>query len=65
MGKTNINGWKWFIWRPIIAGKASLEEIERYWSIGDLADCNEILDIQQEIEEFEMCKAKQKGKIRK
>jgi hypothetical protein len=43
------------LWRPIIEKIATLEEIERWWSIDDLLDAHEVLDIQQD---FECWKAK-------
>ncbi len=36
--------------RPIVEGKATLEEIETHWSIIDLLDVNEALDLQWEAE---------------
>jgi hypothetical protein len=39
-----------FIWRPIIERITTLEEIERWWSIDDLLDAHEALDIQQDFE---------------
>jgi len=41
----------WAIWRPIIAKKTTLEEIERHWSVDDLADCHDAMDIDQEMQE--------------
>lgn len=40
-----------FIWRPILAQITTLHEIDEYWTICDLADANEALDIKAEIEE--------------
>jgi hypothetical protein len=40
------------VWRVILAGAGRLEEIERHWSIDDLADANEALDVRDEAEEF-------------
>lgn len=40
------------ILRPVLARKASLEEIERYWSFNDLVKMHEIMDIQEEMQEF-------------
>jgi len=38
------------IWRPILAKITTLQEIEQHWSIDDLFDAHEALDIQQEAE---------------
>jgi hypothetical protein len=46
-GKITVD---WFIWRPIIAKVTTLREIEESWSIDDLLDAHEALDIQQEHE---------------
>lgn len=40
------------IWRPILAGIATLEEIERHWSFNDLLDAHEVLDIKEDVEEY-------------
>ena len=34
------------MWRVVIAHVATLHEIEEQWSINDLADANEALDLQ-------------------
>ena len=36
----------------VIARVASLHEIETYWSIGDLLDANDALDVKYEFEEI-------------
>jgi len=41
----------WDIWRIWLAGMASLEEIENKWSLCDLAEANEALDIKEEMED--------------
>ena len=46
-GPININ---WFYWRPIVERVATLHEVETHWSIDDLADANEALDIKAEAE---------------
>jgi hypothetical protein len=38
------------VWRVVLSGNATLTEIETMWSIDDLGDANEALDIQAEIE---------------
>jgi len=42
----------WRIWRIVTANIATLGEIQNYWSINDLADANEALDIKEEADEF-------------
>lgn len=34
-----------FLWRPVLARIATLEEIERSWSLVDLLDAHEVLDL--------------------
>ena len=49
----------------MLAKIVTLEEIERSWSINDLMDAHEALDIQQEAEEYaqrEVERKSQKGK---
>ncbi len=41
-----------FIWRPILAGIVTLQELDKHWDINDLADAHEALDIKSEIEEY-------------
>ena len=48
-GKTSV---EFTIWRPILAGISTLQEIETHWSIDDLADANEALDIKDEAEDY-------------
>lgn len=43
---------EWSVWRVIIEQVATLREIESYWSIDDLADANEALDIKHEAEAY-------------
>ena len=45
----------------ILAGKASLEEIETKWTLCDLADANEALDVKEEAEAFEARKAEEEA----
>ena len=51
VGETNINYYKW---RPIIAKVATLQEVDTYYSLCDLADVNEALDIKEDAEAFYM-----------
>ena len=39
-----------YLWRPVTARIATLQEIDTHWSIDDLADAHEALDIQAEAE---------------
>jgi hypothetical protein len=41
----------WYLWRPVVERIATLQEIETYWSIDDLADAHEALDIQYEAQQ--------------
>ncbi len=36
------------MWRPILAGKATLKEIETHYDIIDLLDLNELMNLQEE-----------------
>jgi len=45
-----------------LAKITTLEEIENHWSICDLADAHEALDIQQEADEFYRKQAERKNK---
>jgi len=38
------------VWRVVLSGKATLTEIETQWSLDDLMDANEALDVRAEIE---------------
>lgn len=48
----------WKIWRPIIAKKVTLKELEEYYSLLDLELLHEAMDIEAEINELSY---KQKG----
>lgn len=51
------------IWRPVLAQVATLHEILTYWTITELYDCHEALDIKTEAEEYYLEKNKpKKGK---
>ena len=41
-----------------MANIATLHEIETYWSIDDLADANEALDVQQDMIEAQLAEAR-------
>lgn len=38
------------VWRIVLDGVATLQEIETWWSIDDLADAHEALDVKAAIE---------------
>ena len=38
-------------WRPVMAQKATLEEIDRHWSMVDLAIAHQLLDVNEEADE--------------
>lgn len=42
----------WRIWRIVISKHATLQEIETHWSIDDLCDANEALDVKSDIEHY-------------
>ena len=46
----------------VVAKIASLEEIETHYTLMDLADANEALDIKAEMEEYEAEKARKDSK---
>jgi hypothetical protein len=46
------------LWRLVLEGVATLEEIERHWSINDLYDAHEALDIRAEQEEWARANAR-------
>lgn len=48
-GQLNIN---WFIWRPVIRKVATYTEIMKYWTIKDLMDCHEALDLQDAADQY-------------
>jgi len=52
------------LWRPVLSEPrlASYEEIERFWSVDDLFDAHEILDVIQAIKEIENKEVTKKGK---
>lgn len=40
----------WFLWRPVAAKYGTLTEVHEHWSIDDLFDAHEVLDVQAEAE---------------
>jgi hypothetical protein len=49
IGETNVD---WFIYRPIMAGKATLHEVKTILTMVDMLDLHEALDIEEEINSF-------------
>lgn len=48
-GPLNIN---WYVWRPVIRQIATYAEIMQHWTINDLADAHEALDLQDAADAF-------------
>jgi len=46
--------------RPVLAKKATLQEIENHWSLLDLMNINEAMDIEEEIEDYYSSRMKKK-----
>ena len=42
----------WFKWRPVVEEIATLSEIEEKWTLCDLADAHEALDVKLEAANF-------------
>lgn len=40
------------MWRLVLDGVATLHEIETHWSIADVLDANEALDVQADVSEW-------------
>lgn len=39
----------YFKWRPVLEQVATLQEISDHWTINDLADCHEALDLMDSV----------------
>jgi hypothetical protein len=50
------------IWRPVIARIATLSEIERDWSLMDLLDAHDALDVREELAREAEKRAREAGK---
>ena len=50
------------IWRPILEGVATLNEIEKYWSLEDVFLANQALDVKAEAIEYHQAVAAEKAK---
>ena len=48
----------WAIWRPVLDGLDTLTNVQEKWSIDDLADAHEALDIKAEAERVAMDRQK-------
>jgi len=48
------------VWRIVLSGIATLTEIDTQWSMIDVIQANEMLDIRDELEAKQMEKARQK-----
>ncbi len=51
----------WYLWRPIVYKVATLQEMDIHWSINDLADCHDAMDIRTEAEKIASDKSRPKG----
>lgn len=51
----------WFIWRLVLAQIVTLKELDTHWSVVDMLDAHESLDLQEEAERLAIKKAT-KGK---
>ena len=54
-------GIEWFVWRPVFsvhAGHVSKAEIDNQWSIVDLLECHELIDIHDELDRRAAMKAR-------
>lgn len=52
---------KWFVWRPVFSSHVkhvSKHEIDEHWSIIDLLECHELIDIHEELDRRAMMKAR-------
>ena len=50
------------IWRPILEGVATLNEIEKYWSLEDVFLANQALDVKAEAIDYHQAVAAEKAK---
>ena len=46
----DLGGVEWLVWRPIIAKVVTLQELETYYSLTDLMDVHDAIDIDLEIQ---------------
>lgn len=52
----------WFIWRLVLAQVVTLQELETHWSVVDMLDAHEAIDLQEEAERLAHMKAAGKGR---
>ena len=50
----------WMIWRPVLAKVVTLQELKTSYTLSDLCDLHEALDIKQDLEEEASKKANSK-----
>ena len=53
MKQTELDGWDFMLWRPVMLEKAHKWELDQVWSFDDLITFLEIQDIQDEVEKQE------------
>lgn len=41
----------WLIWKPVVAGYGTLAEVHERWTLDDLLDANEAIDVVYECEQ--------------
>lgn len=59
---------EWFLWRPVFSehcGHVSKHEIDEHWSVLDLLDCNELIDIHEELDRRAAAKLRTKSAARR
>ena len=44
----------WFIWRLVLSQVTTLQEMETHWSVVDMLDAHEALDLQEDAERLAM-----------
>lgn len=52
---------EWFVWRPVFsthAGHVAKREIDNDWSVIDLLDCHELIDLHEELDRRATMRAK-------
>lgn len=59
---TRLGGVDFTVWRIVLEGVATLQEIETWWSIDDLADAHEALDVKQALEAAALERSKSSGR---
>lgn len=54
-------GLDWFVWRPVFSehcGHVSKQEIDEHWSLVELLECHELIDLHEELERRSMARMK-------